>query len=115
MTFNKFINNCSDYTTIRVRGIGYKSGFDVTCLVRDVTISEDDRVTIKNPVGVTAASLHTIVKEITSFESVWQAVKKNSWTMCLTDDDGYSIKCRDQSQTLLFIPDLERIKNYVQT
>jgi hypothetical protein len=94
MTFNKFINNCSDYTTIRVRGIGYKSGFDVTCLVRDVTISEDDRVTIKNPVGTTAAFLHTIVKEITSFESVWQA-KKDSWTMWLMDDDGYSIKCRD--------------------
>ncbi len=102
--FKKMIDSLPSATKIRVTGIGYKCGFDVTCEVRDVAIYRDGRVSILNPVGKTCEVLHTYMPEIRSCEIVHERIETEVQVYPLpvwispnepVDDFGYPIKCRD--------------------
>ena len=95
--FKKMIDSLPPATKIRVTGIGYKCGFDVTCEVRDVAIYKDGRVSILNPVGKTCKVLHTYMPEIRSCEIVHERIEPEVWISPNepVDDFGYPLKCRD--------------------
>ena len=102
--FKTAIGSLPSSTRIRVTGIGYKSGFDVTCQVRDVAIYNDGRVSILNPVGSSAKVLHTYLPEIRScevigidLETALGSVRRNGRPVFneQVDDYGYPVKCRD--------------------
>ena len=95
--FKKMIDSLPSATKIRVTGIGYKCGFDITCEVRDVAIYKDGRVAINNPVGKPCVVLHTYMPEIRSCEIVHGFLQPEVWISPNepVDDFGYPIKCRD--------------------